>query len=78
MKYKLNSATAKNLPYTNKDGIYGIDVFIKTGIVDQTYLGFENLSLGFCPIEKTDDTNMIENKINIFAIDYVSKKYPNT
>lgn len=78
MEYQLKSATAKNLPYTNKDGIYGIDVLIKIGIISQTYSGFENLGLGFCPIEKTDDINSIQTKINTFATNYVSTKYPNT
>lgn len=78
MEYQLNSVVAKNLPYTNKEGIYGIDVLIKTGIVRQIYSGFENLNVGFCPIEKTDDYNSIEIKINNFATKYVTTKYPNT
>ena len=78
MEYKLNSAIAKNLPYTNKDGVYGIDVLIKTGIVGQTYSGFENLNIGFCVIEKTDNVNTIQDKINTFATNYVANKYPNT
>jgi hypothetical protein len=75
MEYKLKSATAKNLPYTNKDGIFGIDIFIKVGIVNQTYSGFENLNMAFCPLEKTDDYIITETKINDFATRYVSEKY---
>jgi hypothetical protein len=78
MEYQLNSVTAKNLPYINKDGVYGLDILIKTGIVKQSYSGFENLNMAFCPMEKTDDYNSIEIKINAFALKYVTDKYPNT
>lgn len=37
-----------------------------------------NLSLGFCPIEKTDGVNTIQDKINTFATNYVTTKYPKT
>lgn len=75
MEYQLKSATAKNLPYINKDGVFGIDVLIKVGIVNQTYSGFENLNMAFCPLEKTDDYVITETKINDFATRYVSAKY---
>lgn len=78
MQYILKSATAKQVPYTNRENVYGIDVLITTGIVGQTYNGFQNLNVAFCPIEKTDDYNSIEIKINAFATSFVSKKYPNT
>jgi hypothetical protein len=55
MEYILKSATSKRIPYT-KDNVYGIDVLIRTAIVGQTYMGFENLDVGFCPIEKTDSS----------------------
>lgn len=77
MEYILKSATSKQVPYTKKD-VYGIDVLIRTGIVGQTYLGFENLDVGFCPIEKTDTVDAIEVKIGNFARAFVSEKYPKT
>jgi hypothetical protein len=78
MQYIKKSATAKQVPYTNKENVYGIDVLITTGIVGQTYDGFQNLNLSFCPIEKTDDINQIQAKIDAFATQYVATKYPNT
>ncbi len=78
MEYILKSSTSKQVPYTNKDGEYGIDVLIKTGIVGQTYNGFQNLDVGFCPLEKTDTVDGIEIKIGNFAREFVSKKYPKT
>lgn len=78
MEYILKSSTSKQVPYTNKDGEYGIDVLIKTGIVGQTYNGFQNLDVSFCPLEKTDTVDGIEIKIGNFAREFVSKKYPKT
>jgi len=78
MEYILKSATSKQVPYTNKQNMYGIDVLIRTGIVGQTYMGFENLDVGFCPIEKTDTVDAIEVKIGDFARNYVKEKYPKT
>lgn len=78
MEYILKSSTSKQVPYTNKDGEYGIDVLIKTGIVGQTYNGFQNLDVSFCPLEKTDTIDDIEKKIEKFAMEFVSKKYPKT
>ena len=78
MEYILKSSTSKQVPYTNKDGEYGIDVLIKTGIVGQTYNGFQNLDVVFCPLEKTDTVDGIEVKIGNFARAFVSEKYPTT
>jgi len=78
MQYIKKSATAKQVPYTNKENVYGIDVLITTGIVGQTYNGFQNLNVAFCPIEKTDDINQIQTKIDAFATQYIATKYPNT
>jgi len=78
MQYIKKSATAKQVPYTNKENVYGIDVLITTGIVGQTYDGFQNLNVAFCPIEKTDDINQIQTKIDAFATQYIATKYPNT
>jgi len=78
MEYILKSATSKQVPYTNKEGVYGIDVLIRTGIVNQTYSGFENLDVRFCPIEKTDTVDAIEVKIGNFARGFVLEKYPTT
>jgi hypothetical protein len=78
MEYILKSATSKQVPYTNRDNVYGIDVLITTGIVGQTYDGFQNLNIGFCPIERTDNINQIQAKINLFATNFVTTKYPNT
>lgn len=78
MEYILKSATSRQVPYTNKENVYGIDVLITTGIVGQTYDGFKNLNVGFCPVEKTDSVNQIQAKIDAFATTYVATKYPNT
>ena len=78
MEYILKSATSKQVPYTNKQNVYGIDVLITTGIVGQTYEGFKNINVGFCPIEKIDTVDDIEVKIGNFARAFVSEKYPTT
>jgi len=77
MEYILKSATSKQVPYTKKD-VYGIDVLIRTGIIGQTYVGFENLDVAFCPLEKTDTVDGIEVKIGNFARAFVIDKYPTT
>lgn len=78
MEYIIKSATPKQIPYTNKKNEYGIDVLLITGIVNQTYAGFENIDMGFCQIEKTDSVNEIEFKINAFAKAFVLNKYKRT
>jgi hypothetical protein len=78
MEYELKSVSSKKNPYTNEDEIYGLDITIRTKIVNQTYDGFENLDLAFCPIEKTDTVNQIENKMTNFAVEFIKNKYPNT
>lgn len=78
MEYELKSTSTSTNPYTNQNGVYGIDVLIRTKIVNQIYEGFENLDVSFCPIEKTDTINQIENKITNFAVQYIKEKYPNT
>lgn len=78
MQYELKSAKSRKNPYTDENDVYGIDVIIRTKIVSQPYDGFENLDVGFCPIEKTDNINQIEAKINVFAINFIKNKYPNT
>lgn len=78
MEYFLKSATSKQVPFLNKEGDYGINVLIRTAIVGQTYNGFENLEVSFCPLEKTDTIDDIEKKIEKFAMEFVSKKYPKT
>lgn len=78
MQYELKSTSANGNPYTNQEGVYGIDVIIRTKIVNQIYEGFENLDVSFCPIEKTDTINQIEAKMNAFATDFIKNKYPNT
>ena len=77
MEYELKSVKTGRNPYT-KDDVYGIDILIRTKIVNQIYNGFENLDASFCPIEKTDTINEIEAKINLFAINFIKNKYPNT
>lgn len=78
MEYILKSAISKQVPYTNRENVYGIDVAITTGIVGQTYVGFENLDIGFCPLEKTDSIDDIEIKIGAYSRNYITTKYPNT
>jgi hypothetical protein len=78
MQYELKSAKSRKNPYTDENDVYGIDVIIRTKIVNQLYDGFENLDVGFCPIEKTDNINQIEAKINVFAVNFIKSKYPNT
>lgn len=85
MQYKLADAKAQGLPYSKildptkqTEKVYGMDVLIKTSIVGQTHTGFENLDMGFCPIEKTDTIDAVELKLTAFASAYVSTKYPNT
>ena len=80
MEYKVNEITPQGLPYT-KDGVYGVLLIIKIGIVGQTYNGFENFDCGddtFCPILRTDGTELAEMKFGIFANAYVATKYPTT
>jgi hypothetical protein len=78
MDYILKSATSQAVPYTNKDSVYGIDAVVTTGIVGQTYDGFINLDVIFCPVEKTDTIDEIEVKIGDAARAYILVKYPNT
>lgn len=78
MEYILKSVEPRKIPYTNKENVYGIDVLIRTAIVGQTYIGFENIDLSFCPIEKTDTSDSIEVKINNFAKIFISEKYKKT
>lgn len=78
MNYVLKNATAKQVPYTNRDGVYGIDVIIFTGIQGQTYDGFQNVDQGFCPVEKTDTIDTVQEKITTFATAFIAEKYPNT
>jgi hypothetical protein len=78
MEYQLKSATSKVVPYTNKEGVYGIDVQVTTSIVGQNYSGFCNLNVGFCPLEKTDNINEIQVKITAYGETYVKTNYPNT
>lgn len=78
MEYVLKSSTSKQVPFLNKEGVYGITVVIRTGIVNQTYNGFENLDVGFCPLEKTDTVDDIEVKIGKYARAFVANKYPTT
>lgn len=78
MQYELKSVSLRRGPYTNKDGVYGVDIFIKTKIVDQTYRGFENLDSAFIPVSESFTTNQIENEMINFAVQFVKDKYPNT
>lgn len=85
MEYKLVKASPIGLPYNRTVGIkngkdleYGIDVVITTGIVNQVYSGFQNVDRGFCKIEKTDNVEKIESKIQLYADAFVRDKYPTT
>ena len=70
MEYELKSVSSKKNPYTNEDEIYGLDVTIRTKIVNQIYDGFENLDLAFCPIEKTD--TIYFQKVDDWTNNYLS------
>ncbi len=76
MEYKLIKTKAKGLPIT-KNEVYVMPTIIFTGIVGQTYLGFENIDLDYCPILDTDNSVQIQAKMDAFGADYVAKKYPN-
>jgi hypothetical protein len=86
MDYKLNSAAPSGLPYNkpldanepNGQTIYGINVIVNTGIVNQTYNGFQNMDLGFCPISQLDTIDAVIAKIQVYATAFVTEKYPNT
>lgn len=86
MNYILKSATPKGLPYSKKENpldplsptIYGIDAIIITGIVGQTYNGFTNQNVGFCPLAETDTIQQAEAKVQAYGAIYVTTKYPNT
>ena len=80
MNYIVKSKEPFSLPET-RNGIYGVQLVIKTGIVNQTYQGFENVDCNpdtFCPILRTDNTDEAEIKFTAFATAYVLNKYPNT
>lgn len=80
MNYIVKSQEPFALPET-RDAVYGVQLVIKTGIVGQTYEGFENVDCNpdtFCPILRTDNTDEAETKFVIFAATYVATKYPNT
>lgn len=86
MEYKLASAFQKGMPFEkqtdpnkkNSKKIFGINVTVRTRIINQVYIGFENLDNVFCPIEKTDDSSTVLLKIEEFAKSFISEKYPNT
>ena len=85
MEYKLVDAKAQGLPYskvldlsTPEVKTFGLDLVVKSGIVGQTYPGFENVELVFCPIEKTDTVDDIEAKIITSATNYIKATYPKT
>lgn len=86
MNYELKSAKANGLPFDKKENpldlesplIYGLNIIIRTGIVGQTYNGFQNTNVEFCPILRTDTVNEILAKINTFALAFVASEYPNT
>ncbi len=78
MEYKLNKTKAQGLPFTNNDGVYVIPTIIYSGIVGQTYAGFENVELDNCPISTSDNTDQIQAKMDAFGMAYVAAKYPNT
>ena len=81
MNYELKNAVPQGVPKTktiNNIEVYGIDVIITTKIVAQTYVGFENFDLGFCPILKTETIDQALVKINAYALNFVATKYPNT
>ena len=78
---ELKNAVPQGVPKTktiNNIEVYGIDVIITTKIVAQTYAGFENFDLGFCPILKTETIDQALVKINTYALNFVATKYPNT
>ena len=78
MQYVLIKTTSNELPYTNKAGVYVIKTIIYTGIVGQTYNGFQNIDVGECPILQTDNTTQIQAKMDAFGTALISQKYPNT
>ena len=81
MEYQLIKVIPITLPcYRIIDGVsvFGIPIIIYTGIVSQSYAGFENADETFCPIELTDGTTAIEEKMNLFGAVFVLTKYPNT
>ncbi len=78
MKYILSKTKPQGLPVTDDKGNYLIPTIIYTGIVGQTYPGFENIDVDKCPILKTDNSDQIQAKMDAFGAAYIAKKYPNT
>jgi hypothetical protein len=87
MQYEVKSAVAQGLPETRKINnvdTYGVPLIITTGIVGQTYdptkkfVTVEANTETFCPILRTDGTDVAEAKFAVFAAAYVVAKYPNT
>jgi len=82
MQYRLKSAVPQGLPYDKtKPGtptVYGVNVIITTEIVGQTYEGFINMDIGFCPILQTESIDQALVKIEAYSLQYVATKYPNT
>ena len=78
MQYTLIKTTSNELPYTNKAGQYVIKTIIYTGIVGQTYSGFQNVDVGECTILETDNTIQIQAKMDAFGTALIAQKYPNT
>lgn len=83
MQYEVKSAVPQGLPETRKindQDVYGVPLIITSGIKTQKYVGFVNVECNpqtFCPILRTDGTDVAEAKFATFATAYVATKYPN-
>jgi len=86
MQYEVKDVIPQGLPETRKvNGVdtYGVPLIITTGIVGQVYdpkkkfVTVEANEETFCPILRTDGTDVAEAKFIVFAAAYVTAKYPN-
>lgn len=81
MEYQLVGLKLISLPTTiivEEQEVYGVSIVVFTGIVGQTYTGFQNSDEAFCPLDKTKSIDENELATQVFATAFVAQKYPNT
>lgn len=65
------------LPRTNSEGQYGIDMFVWTGVVGNSY-DMLIADATFCPLDEADGKPVVESKMSAYAVTFSAVKYPNT
>lgn len=83
MQYELKNVKAQGLPYDTKDDkdkdIYVIPMIVYSGIVGNTYDGkFLQVDETVCKINRSDNSNQIETKMEARGAEFVAQTYPNT